>query len=51
MRLPHVGLGFSRIARHRRVTLCLGDAARLSVEDIAAFRIPGDRLIKLPVAT
>ena len=24
MHLPHVGLGFSRIARHRRVTQCLG---------------------------
>jgi ureidoglycolate hydrolase len=69
MRLPHVGLGFSRIARHRRVTQCLGslggkewligvappgdlaDAARPRVEDIVAFRIPGDRLIKLHVAT
>jgi hypothetical protein len=24
MHLPHVGLGFTRIARHRRVTHCLG---------------------------
>src|SRR5260370_24721812 len=24
MHLPHVGLGFTRIARHRRVTPCLG---------------------------
>jgi ureidoglycolate hydrolase len=24
MQLPHVGLGFSKIARHRRVTQCLG---------------------------
>src|SRR6266581_635600 len=24
MHLPHVGLGFTRIARHRRVTQCLG---------------------------
>src|SRR5438105_7552324 len=69
MHLPHVGLGFTRIARHRRVTQCLGslggkewligvappgdlgDDARPRVEDIAAFRVPGDRLIKLHVAT
>jgi ureidoglycolate lyase len=69
MHLPHVGLGFARIARHRRVTQCLGalggrewliavappgdlgDEARPAVEDIAAFRVPGDRLIKLHVAT
>src|SRR4051812_42447284 len=68
MHLPHVGLGFARIARHRRVTQCLGslggkewliavappgdpgDAARPRIEDIVAFRIPGDRLIKLHVA-
>jgi ureidoglycolate hydrolase len=60
---------FTRIARHRRVTQCLGslggkewligvappgdldDDARPRVEDIAAFRVPGDRLIKLHVAT
>jgi hypothetical protein len=24
MHLPHIGLGFTRIARHRRVTQCLG---------------------------
>ena len=65
----HVGLGFTRIARHRRVTQCLGslggkewligvappgdlgDDARPRIEDIAAFRVPGDRLIKLHVAT
>jgi hypothetical protein len=29
----------------------LGDDARPRVEDIAAFRVPGDRLIKLHVAT
>ena len=64
-----VGLGFVRIARHRRVTQCLGslggkewligvvppgdfgDDARPRLEDIAAFRIPGDRLIKLHAAT
>ncbi len=69
MHLPHVGLGFSRIARHRRVTQCLGslggkewligvappgdlaDEARPRLEDIVAFRIPGDRVIKLHVAT
>ena len=69
MRLPHVGLGFSRIARHRRVTQCLGslggkewligvappgdlaDDARPRIEDIVAFRVPGDRLVKLHVAT
>jgi ureidoglycolate hydrolase len=69
MHLPHVGLGFSRIARHRRVTQCLGslggkewligvappgdpsDDARPHLEDIVAFRIPGDRVIKLHVAT
>jgi ureidoglycolate hydrolase len=69
MHLPHVGLGFSQIARHRRVTQCLGslggkewligvappgdlsDDARPKLEDIVAFRIPGDRVIKLHVAT
>jgi ureidoglycolate hydrolase len=69
MRLPHVGLGFSRIARHRRVTQCLGslggkewligvappgdfaDDARPRVEDIVAFRVPGDRLLTLHVGT
>ena len=69
MHLPHVGLGFSRIARHRRVTQCLGslggkewligvappgdfaDDARPRVEDIVAFRVPGDRLVKLHVGT
>jgi hypothetical protein len=28
MHLPHVGLGFTRIARHRRVT-CLAEDARI----------------------
>ena len=69
MHLPHVGLGFTRIARHRGVTQCLGplggkewligvappgdlgDEARPSIADIVAFRVPGDRLIKLHVAT
>ena len=63
MHLPHVGLGFMRIARHRRVTQCLGslggkewfigvappgdlgDDARPRVEDIVAFRVPGDGLV------
>ena len=57
------------IARHRRVTQCLGslggkewligvappgdlgDDACPRLEDIVAFRVPGDRLIKLHVAT
>jgi len=69
MHLPHVGLSFSRIARHGRVTQCLGslggkewligvappgdqsDEARPRLEDIVAFRVPGDRIIKLHVAT
>ena len=69
MHLPHVGLSFSRIARHRRVTQCLGslggkewligvappgdhsDEARPRLEDIVAFRVPGDRITKLHVAT
>ncbi len=69
MHLPHVGLSFTRIARHRRVTQCLGslggkewliavappgdlgEDARPLVEDITAFRVAGDRLIKLHVAT
>lgn len=69
MHLPHVGLAFSRIARHRRVTQCLGslggkdwligvappgdlgDGARPCLDDIVAFRIPGDRIVKLHVAT
>ena len=69
MHLPHVGLGFTRIARHRRVTQCLGslggkewligvappgdrsDDASPRLEDIVAFRVPGDRVIKLHVAT
>jgi hypothetical protein len=64
MHLPNVGVGFTRIARHRRVRNVLGalggkewliwaappgdlgDDARLPVEDIAAFRVPGDRLIQ-----
>jgi ureidoglycolate hydrolase len=69
MHLQRIGLSFDRIARHRRVTQCLGslggkewligvappgdlsDDARPRVEDIVAFRIPGDRVIKLHLAT
>jgi ureidoglycolate hydrolase len=69
MHLPHVGLSFTRIARHRRVTQCLGslggkewligvappgdlgDDAVPRIEDIAAFRVPGNCIIKLHVAT
>ena len=69
MHLPHVGLGFTRIARHRKVTQCLGslggkewligvappgdlaDEARPRLADIVAFRISGDRVVKLHVAT
>lgn len=69
MHLSEIGLGFDRIARHRRVTQCLGslggkewfiavappgdlaDAARPSLGDIVAFRVPGDCVIKLHVAT
>lgn len=63
------GRRFSQIARHRRITQCLGalegkewfmavappqshdDASRPRLEDIVAFRIPGDAIIKLDVAT
>src|SRR2546423_13523993 len=73
MHLPHVGLGFTRIARHRRGTQCLGslggkewligvappgttarelsDDASPRVGDIVAFRVAGDCVIKLHVAT
>jgi ureidoglycolate hydrolase len=61
------GLTFSKMARHRRVSQCLGslqgkewymavaaptnDDSRPRLEDIAAFRIPGDSIIKLHVGT
>jgi len=61
------GLTFSKMARHRRVSQCLGslqgkewymafaaptnDDSRPRLEDIAAFRIPDDRIIKLHVGT
>jgi len=69
MRLKKNGLVFSKMARHRRVTQCLGslqgkewfvavappnnlaDGTCPELERIAAFRIPGDRVIKLHVAT
>jgi len=66
MQLPNVGLSFTRIARHRRVSQCLGalhgeewliavappgESERPSLDEIAAFRIAGDRVIKLHPAT
>ena len=49
MHLPHVGLGFTRIARHRRVTQCLGSLG--GKEWLIGVAPPGDHLIKLHVAT
>ena len=69
MRLKKNGLAFSKLARHRRVTQCLGslqgkdwfvavappsdltDGAAPELARMAAFRIPGDCVIKLHVAT
>ncbi|HET9903591.1 MAG TPA: ureidoglycolate lyase [Xanthobacteraceae bacterium] len=67
MRLQRRGLVFSKIARHRRVTQCLGalggkdwflavappdtNAAAPRLEDIVGFHIPGDRIVKLHLAT
>jgi ureidoglycolate hydrolase len=69
MQLPHLGLSFSGIARHRRVTQCLGsmdgqewfisvappgdpaESTRPRIEDIVAFRVPNDVVIKLHVGT
>lgn len=69
MDLPDVGLSFSKIARHRRVTQCLGsmegkewfisvappgdpaENTRLRIQDIAAFRVPSDVIVKLHVGT
>lgn len=64
MRLTDRGRRFSRITRHQQCTQCLGSlggkewfiavAAPLTpphLEDIVAFRIPGDCLIKLEVGT
>ena len=69
MRLKKNGFVFSKLARHRRVTQCLGslqgkkwliavvppsdlaNGARPDLARMAAFRIPGDCIIKLHVAT
>ena len=69
MRLKKNGLVFSKLARHRRVSQCLGslqgkewfiavappgdlaDGVRPELARMAAFRIPGDCVIKLHVAT
>jgi ureidoglycolate hydrolase len=69
MHLRDRGLRFGKLARHRRVSQCLGalqgkewfmavaapqdldDSARPRLEDVAAFRIPGDCVIKMHVAT
>jgi len=69
MQLAKRGLRFSNLARHRRVSQCLGslqgkewfmafappsdlsDEGRPDLDKIAAFRIPGDCVIKLHVAT
>jgi ureidoglycolate hydrolase len=69
MHLQRIGLSFDRIARHRRVTQCLGslggtagfiavappgdlgDGARPKLDEIVGFRVPGDCVVKLEVAT
>jgi len=69
MELKKRGLVFADMARHRRVSQCLGsmqgkewfiavappndlaDGTRPEVDRIAAFRIPGDCVIKLHVGT
>ena len=69
MDLRKRGLVFADLARHRRVTQCLGslqgkewfvavappgemtDGAGPELTRMAAFRIPGDCVIKLHVAT
>ncbi|WP_228375420.1 MULTISPECIES: ureidoglycolate lyase [unclassified Synechococcus] len=64
MRLPRRGLKFSQITRHTRCTQCLGSlhgkewfiavappADELQVDEIQAFRVPGDRFIKLEMGT
>jgi ureidoglycolate hydrolase len=70
LRIMHLrlrGLTFSKMARHRRVSQCLGSLqgkewfmavaaptnndSQPRLEDITAFRIPGDRIIKLHVGT
>lgn len=69
MHLPMRGLIFTKLARHRKVSQCLGalqgkdwfiavaaptdfaDEAHPQLADVAAFRIPGDRIVKLHVGT
>jgi ureidoglycolate hydrolase len=69
MNLKKNGLAFSSMARHRRVSQCLGsmhgkewfigvappnalaDGTRPEITQVAAFRTPGDCIIKLHVAT
>jgi len=65
MRLTGRGLGFDRMARHDRVTQCLGtidglpwliavapaDVAAPTFADIRAFRIPANRFIALAHGT
>jgi ureidoglycolate hydrolase len=70
LRIMHLrlrGLVFTKIARHRRVTQCLGalqgkdwflavappDTSKAAprLEDIVGFHIPGDQIIKLHLAT
>jgi ureidoglycolate hydrolase len=60
------GLAFSKMARHLKVSQCLGSlegkdwfiavaapsqSESVALSNIAAFRIPGDRIIKLHVGT
>jgi ureidoglycolate hydrolase len=67
MHLRRRGLVFSKIARHLRVTQCLGalqgkdwflavappdvTVSAPRLEDVVGFRIPGDRIVKLHQAT
>ncbi|MGQ9838703.1 MAG: ureidoglycolate lyase [Cyanobacteriota bacterium] len=64
MRLPRCGLKFSQITHHTHCTQCLGSlngkewfiavappADELHVDQIQAFRVPGDRFIKLEMGT
>jgi ureidoglycolate hydrolase len=70
LRIMHLrmrGLAFSKIARHLRVTQCLGalqgkdwflgvappDTSKSAprLEDVVGFHIPGDRIVKLHIAT
>ena len=66
MRLYHTGRKFHKITRHVKCTQCLGslegkewfiavappsDASKPIVEEIIAFRIPGNCFIKLDIGT